>query len=144
MTLEEIMSNWEKDSVIDRTELGDEAIRIAKLHHKYYNMLSNERLILRKYEMDMKTLKLEKYEFYTQGPNEESVKKGWRMPASGKILKSEVGMYLEADADVLKQGAKMAMQQEKVDALDSMVKSLNNRGYNIKAAIDWIRFTNGG
>ena len=144
MTLEEIMSNWEKDSVIDRTELGDEAIRIAKLHHKYYNMLSNERLILRKYEMDMKTLKLEKYEFYTQGPNEETVKKGWRMPASGKILKSEVGMYLEADADVLKQGAKTAMQQEKVDALDSMVKSLNNRGYNIKAAIDWIRFTNGG
>ena len=34
-------------------------------------------------------------------------------------------------------------QQEKVDFLDSAIKSLTNRGFNLKAAIDWEKFKMG-
>ena len=57
MKLEEIFGEWEKDSKVDRTELGDVALNIPKLHHKYFKLFSHERLLLRKLEQDMKKLK---------------------------------------------------------------------------------------
>jgi hypothetical protein len=92
----------------------------------------------------MKQLKLDKYEFYTQGPSEESKIKGWVMPAKGLILKSDIPMYIDADKDMVKLSLKIGLQQEKIELLESIIKSLGNRGYNIKAAIDFIRYTNGG
>ena len=35
MTLDEIFDLWSEDSVINVSELGNAAIDIAKLHHKY-------------------------------------------------------------------------------------------------------------
>ena len=142
MKIEEISTQWKEDCEIDRTELGDEALKIAKLHHKYYQIYISEKLLLRSYESDMKQLKLDKYEFYTQGPNEETPKE-WKLPPKGLILKADIPMYIEADKDIIKMSLKIGLQQEKIEYLESILKSLNNRGYNIKAAIDWIRFTNG-
>ena len=93
MKLEEILELWNKDSVVDKTELGDEAISIPKLHHKYYRIFVMERLALRKQEFELKQLKLDKYEFLTQGPNEETKDKGWRLPAKGMILKNDLPLY---------------------------------------------------
>ena len=81
MTLAELPAEWDKDCQIDRTELGQEAIKIPQLHSKYYKIYSISRLQLRKLEADFKTLKLEKYEFYTMGPTEETQAKGWALPA---------------------------------------------------------------
>jgi len=52
-------------------------------------------------------------------------------------------MYMEADKDIINQSLKIGYQQEKVELLESILKSLNTRGYNIKSAIDWIKFTSG-
>jgi hypothetical protein len=38
---------------------------------------------------------------------------------------------------------KIGMQQEKVELLESIIKSLKNRGFQIKSAIDWFKFTMG-
>ena len=71
MKLDEIYVEWKKDSEIDTTSLGDESLKIPKLHHKYFQIYSAEKLLLRKYETELKQLKLAKYEFYTQGPSKE-------------------------------------------------------------------------
>lgn len=144
MKIEEIFAQWKQDSTIDKTELGDEALKIPKLHHKYYQMYISERLLLRSLEAEMKRLKLDKFEFLTQGPNEDTKDKGWKLPPRGMVLKSDIQMYLEADDDVVKLSLRIGMQQEKLELLESIIKSLNNRGYNIKAAIDWQKFTMGG
>lgn len=143
MKLEDIYELWEKDSQIDRTELGDEALKIPKLHHKYFQILLGERLTLRKLESEMKQLKLDKYEFYTQGPNEDTIAKGWKLPPKGMILKSDIPMYLEADNEIVNQSLKIGLQQEKVTFLEDIIKSLNNRNYIIRNAIDWQKFTMG-
>ena len=57
MKLESIYEEWSKDSEIDMTDLGNEAIKIPKLHHKYFQVYSSEKLLLRKYEAEMKTMK---------------------------------------------------------------------------------------
>ena len=143
MQLEAIYDEWKKDSEIDKTELGDESIAIPKLHHKYFQIFTSERLQLRKLEAQMKTLKLQKYEFYTQGPSKETQDKGWELPGKGMILKQEMPMYLEGDKDIIELSLKIGYQQEKVELLESIIKSLTNRGFQIKAAIDFYKFTMG-
>jgi hypothetical protein len=142
MKIEEIVELWKEDSNIDRTELGDEAIKIPKLHHKYYEIFIKERLQLRYFESEMKQLKLDKYEFYTQGPNEDTPS-FWKLPPKGMILKTDIPMYMDADKEIIQLSLKIGLQQEKTEFLEAIIKTLNNRGFNIKAAIEWQRFTMG-
>jgi hypothetical protein len=144
MTIDEIITLWNDDVNIDQTELSSESLKIPKLHNKYYQILINEKLLLKKLEIDFKKLKLEKYEFYTQGPNEETNKKGWELPAKGIILKSDIPLYMEADEDLCTIILKISYQQEKIECLESIIKSIMNRGYLIKNAIEWQKFTMGG
>ena len=143
MKLDEIYEMWKVDSDLDKTELGEESLKIPKLHHKYYQVYSAEKMLLRKYESEMKQLKLAKYEFYSQGPSRETEERGWVLPAKGIILKQELPMYLEGDREIIDMSLKIGLQQEKVELLESIIKSLTNRGFQIKAAIDWYKFTMG-
>lgn len=144
MKFEDIFDEWKRDSEIDQTDLGNESLKIPKLHHKYYMLLLAERSSLRKLEAQMKQLKLSKYEFYSQGHTEETKKLGWELPPRGIILKADIPMYLEADKDIIDLSLKIGVQGEKVDFLDSILKSLQTRNFLIKNAIDFLRWTNGG
>lgn len=143
MNIDEILENWNVDSKIDKTELGEEALNIPKLHHKYYQIYVKEKMILRKQEAEMKQLKLDKYEFLTQGPNEETKDKGWKLPPKGMILKGDIPMYMDADEDVVNMSLKIGYQQEKIELLDSIIKTIINRNFIIRNAIDWQKFTMG-
>jgi hypothetical protein len=140
MKLEDIHELWGNDSKIDHTELSHEALRIPQLHHKYLKIFTNERLVLRKYETDLKRLRLDKYEFYTQGPTQETHDLGWKLPPIGKILKTDANNYVDSDNDIINLTLKVGLQQEKVELLESIIRSLNNRGYLIKSAIDFEKF----
>jgi hypothetical protein len=144
MTLEEIFDIWQEDSIVDQTELGNAALALAKLHHKYYRMLSQERLLAKKLEAETKQLKLEKAEFYQDGPTEDQIEKGWKLPPKGRILRSDVSSYIDGDSDIIAANLKLAYQQEKVELLIDIIKTLSNRGFHIKSAIDWERFKVGG
>lgn len=143
MTLEDILAEWDQDSQLDRTKLDQISLNVPKLHAKYIRILSNERLLLKKLESDYKELKLEKHEFYVDGPTQEQIAKGWEIPAKGRIIKSEVGPYIEADKDIIKLSLKIGMQQEKIEVLKSVVDTVTRLGFQVKNAIDWARFMNG-
>jgi len=143
MKLDEIYAEWDKDSKIDTTDLGNESIKIPQLHNKYFKVYTSEKLLLRKYEAEMRELKLEKYEFYTQGPTKETQERGWELPAKGLILKSDIPMYMDGDKQLIELSLKIGYQQEKIELLESIIKSLVNRGFQIKSAIDWHKFTMG-
>ena len=144
MKLEDIFALWEQDSQIDRNALDDEALKLSQLHHKYHRIYTNERLVLRKYEAELKTLKLDKYEFYTQGPTKETQDRGWQLPPIGKIIRSDVGQYLDADKDIIELNLRIGVQHEKIELLESIIKTISNRGFQIKTAVDWIKYTGGG
>jgi hypothetical protein len=143
MKLKMIYALWAEDSKIDRMDLGEESLKISSLHQKYMEIYTNEKIFLRKYESELKIMKLEKYEFYTQGPTKETQEKGWELPAIGKIIRSDVQQYIEADEDVIELSLKIGVQHEKVSLLESIVKNISNRGFQIKNAIDFIKFQEG-
>lgn len=143
MRLEEIQSLWETDVNIDRTELGDESLRIAKLHSKYYRIFSQERLLLRKMEADYKELYRDKYEWFNGTCSQETMEEhGWK-PNPLKILRTDISMHIEADEQMRNVGLRIEMQKEKVEFLESIIKTLVPMGFNIKNAIEWAKFQNG-
>ncbi len=149
MKLETIHDLWATDSVIDESALDAESLKIPQITSKYLKQFSIERMRLRQMEGEHKRLELEKREFYTQGPTEEQHKKGWALPARGKIstgmvLKDDVKAYLEGDEHLIKSLLEIAYQQEKVDLLTKIVDSLNKRSFHIKNAIEFLRWTQGG
>lgn len=143
MKLEQIFEEWSKDCVVSEAQLDRESLDIPKLHNKYFRIFTYEKLVLRKYEQELKQLKLDKYEFYTQGPTKETIEKGWQLPPVGKVLKTEVPMYIDADSDVVTLSLKIGTQQEKIALLESIIKTILNRGFHIKNAIDFIKWQSG-
>lgn len=143
MTLEEIYDMFEKDAKFDRTELGDESLKIARLHAKYFRLFSEERLRLKAQERKYKELYKVKYEYYMGTLSEEEYKRrGWE-PNPLRILKSDVPMYIDSDNDLGEIDMKIEYQKEKINALEGIIKHLSARGFQIKAAIDWEKFKAG-
>lgn len=143
MKLESIFELWEQDSKVKREILDEESLNISSLHYKYHKIFTNERLVLRDLEVKLKVLRLEKFEFYTQGPTKETVEKGWILPPVGKILKADANNYVDTDPDVISISLRIGVQLEKISLLESIIKTVTNRGFQIKTAVDWIKFTSG-
>lgn len=140
MKLEDIQNLWEKDCDIDRTELGEESLKISQLHSKYFKLFSSERLLFKKLDKDYKDMYRTKFEYYNGVLSHDELKEnGWE-PFSLKVLKSDLHIYLDSDKDLMNFQLKLEMQKEKIDFLENIIKSLNSRGYQIKSAIDWEKF----
>lgn len=144
MKLENILAEWDNDAQLDRTKLDIVALGLPQMHAKYIRCLSHERLILRKYEADMKTLKFDKFDFYCDGPSEDTPTT-WiqSAPPRGRIIKTDVARYLDADKDIISLSLKIGMQQEKIETLKSIVDTVSRLGFQVKNAIDWMRFQSG-
>jgi len=143
MKFEDIQALWDQDSKINPVDLATESLRIPELHNKYYKIYTQERLLLNKLELELKVVYKEKYEYYMGIMDEEDLKtNGWE-PFSLKVLKADLPIYLESDLDMVNATKKIVLQKEKINFLESIIKNLNNRGFLIKNAIDWNKFTNG-
>ncbi len=143
MKFEEIQKLWSGDCEIDETELSQESIKIPQLHNKYLIIFHDERLRLRTMRFDhSKLLKVKREYFSGRMDATELEAYDWE-PFQYKLLKADVQEYIDADDDIIEGKKKISLQEEKVDYLEAIVKGLSNRGYLIKNAIDWKRFTEG-
>jgi Recombination, repair and ssDNA binding protein UvsY len=143
MKLEEIEALWETDAKIDRTDLDNESLKIPMLHSKYYKIYLREKVQLKAEEQDYKLYYKLKHEYYTGKLSKEELDEhGWE--PFQFILKNDLQVYIDADKDVAERLLKLQVQREKVELLENIIKTLNGRGFLIKNAIDFIRFTSGG
>ncbi len=60
-----------------------------------------------------------------------------------KVLRQDVGTFIEADEEIVKQQQKVSYLKIVCHYLENTLKQVNNRGFQIKNAIDWKRFTEG-
>jgi hypothetical protein len=143
MKLEEIYTMWTKDSEIDTTELSNESVKIPKLHNKYFMIYMEEGMRLRKMRAQYKQLKLLKEQYYKGELDIDELKEhGWK-PQPLKILKNDIPTYIEADNDIIDLSLKIGAQEEKVSYLEAIIKMINNRGFQLKTALDFERFRTG-
>ena len=143
MKFEEIQYQWTLDCEIDETELSQESVKIPQLHNKYLILFHDERLRFRTMKFDHSKLLKVKREYYSGRMDETELEAYDWEPFQYKLLKADVQEYIDADDDIIEGKKKISLQEEKVDYLEAIVKGLSNRGYLIKNAIDWKRFTEG-
>jgi hypothetical protein len=142
MKLEEIEALWEQDSKVDRTDLDNESLKIPTLHSKYYKIYLREKVQLKAEEQDYKIFYKLKHEYYTGKLSKEELDEhGWE--PFQFVLKNDLQVYIDADKHIADRLLKLQVQREKVDFLENIIKTLNGRGFLIKNAIDFIRFTSG-
>ena len=143
MKLEDIQELWRKDSEIDYTELGTESIRIPLIHDKYLKIFIDERIRLKGVEFELSKIVRTKTEYYSGKMSQEELeRRGWEQYL-GRLLKNEITNYIESDDDVIKLKQQLVVLQEKVNYLDSVIRMINNRGFQIKNALDWLKFSHG-
>ena len=143
MKLEEILELWNREREIDYTELGTESIRIPQIHDKYLKIYTDERIKLRGLEFELSKLVRAKTDWYAGRMSQEELEeRGWDQ-FLGRLLKNEISNYIESDNDVIKIKQHIAILQEKNNYLDSIIKMVSNRGFQIKNALDWLKFSHG-
>ena len=92
---------------------------------------------------EKKIKRKDKWLYYTGKMSQEELDKNNWEPFDLSILKTDVERFIEADPEIIKLGAKITLQKELVNYLESIVKIISNRQWNIRAALDWIKFTQG-
>jgi len=143
MKFEDIQKLWTRDCPIDETELSQESVKIPQLHNKYLILYSNEKLKFKEIKFLFSGLVKRKRDYYSGRMSAEELESADWEPFRIKLLKVDVQEYIDADEDVIESKKLFALQEEKVNYLESIVKGLTTRGYLIKNAIDWKRFTEG-
>lgn len=143
MKIDEIFSEWEKDSNIDKSELAQASLDIPLLHGRWLRRYLDEKLLLFKIRQEFQRLSLRKYEWLLGGETKESRALEWTFPARGVPLKSDIQKYLDADPQMQEILARFTIQEEKVKALESIVNQINWRHNVIKNAIEDTKFKQG-
>ncbi len=143
MKLEEIQEFWNADREIDITELANESVRIPQIHDKYLKIYIDERIRLKGLQFELTKLVRLKTDYYAGKLTQEELEKlGWEQFLQ-RLLKNEISTYIEADEDVIKTKKNIVLIEEKCHYLDSIIKMISNRGFQIKSAIDWIKYKSG-
>jgi hypothetical protein len=143
MTTSELKKIIEKDLTIDSTELGAESLKAPQLHNKYLCFLLDEKHNLSLMESVLRTVEKDKWLYYTGKMSEEDLKKHNWEPFDLAVIRQDADRFIESDKDYSDMLIKVNQQKEKVNYLESVVKIMSNRAWNIKSAIDWIKFTQG-
>jgi hypothetical protein len=144
--LQEILKMWKEDSVIDDMNLDEASRQSAKLHSKYLELLSVNRLKLKKLELEFKVLLRDKWLHLNGKMSKEDIdEKGWDYdPLKGlTVLKGDMDYYYDSDPTIQEHQAKMQYLEELCSTLKEILENVKWRHQNIKNMIEWRKFTSG-
>ena len=139
--LEKLQEMWERDSVIDPDNLHDESLKIPQLHSKYYTIYNTITLLREKARESYNKIRLERYNYYTgKAPAEAYAEE----PFPYKVReKDAIQRYMDADEKLSKVEMKIRYYDMMLKFLEEIIKTVSNRTYQIKNAIEWHRFQAG-
>ncbi len=139
--LDYIQEMWEKDSKIDPDNLHEESIKIPSLHAKYHQLHNTITLLYKKAEQQKRNIRHQKYEYFSGKADPEIYLEN---PFPKKIRDKEtMQKYLETDEKVSEISLKVEYYIVMLNYIESILKQLSNRTYQIKNSIDWHRFQAG-
>ena len=144
--LQQILEMWKKDSVIDEMALDESSRDSAKLHGKYLEILSVNKMKLKKTELEFKVLLRDKWKHYNGKLSQEEMdSKSWDYdPLDGlTVLKGDMDKFYDADPVIQEHQSKMIYLQEVCDTLKEILDNVKWRHQTIKNMIEWRKFTSG-
>jgi len=144
MKIEDIESEWVKDAKISETDLGGEALKIPRLHSKWYSMLLNEKKILYSITIRKEELAIILEAYFAKTLTMEELKEYELPPSSDKkILRQDIPKHIANYPAMVTLNLKIALQSDKIEFMKDILKQIHGRSFIIKDAIAWAQFSNG-
>ena len=141
MELHKIQEMWQRDAVIDPDNLHDESLKIPQLHSKYYTVYNTITLQREKAREQYNRVKLERFNYYTGKASAEVYAEE---PFPYKVReKDAIQRHLDADERLNKINMKIRYYDTSLRFLEEIIKTVSNRSYQIKNAIEWHQFQAG-
>ena len=140
MTLDELQSIVAKELKVNDEKLDSESLKNQELYAKYIEHKSRFELLSHKARADYKRVYKEKWEYYG---GKADAKIYVTKPFDLKVLKTDLHIYIESDEDIIKSEHKIAYLETVIKYIDGVLRSIQNRGWDIKNAISWKQFEAG-
>lgn len=141
MTLLEIQELIAKSSKIDNSKLDQNALEISQLYSKWITIMAVESRELRKLQIAHDKRTLERTNYYMGKASDEVYK---AEPLQHKILKQDLPTWLNADDKFNETKTALNDQVIKITMIETFMKELSQRSFNIKNAIEYQKFKQGG
>ena len=139
--LETLQGMWENDSKIDPDNLHTESLNIPVLHSKYYQIYNTLMLLRKKAEQQRKNIRHERYEYFAGKADPQVYIEN---PFPKKIRDKEtMQKYLDADDKLSGVSLKIEYYDVMLKYIEEILKQITNRTYQIKNAIEFMRFSSG-
>ena len=141
INLDKIQSMWQEDCKIDIDNMHEESIKVPQLHSKYHEILNNLILLRTKAQKIQKSVRHERYEYYSGKADPEVYEKE---PFPKKVRdKDALIRYMDADDRVSDAKLKVEYYDVMINYTESILKQISNRTYQIKNSIEWHKFQAG-
>ena len=140
MTLDELKLQVQKDLKVDDEHLDTESLKNQEIKAKYLDHKSRYELLLFRAKGDYKRMYREKWEYYG---GKADAKIYASKPFDLKVLKTDLAVYITSDEEVINAENKIGYLETVVDYIKGVIKSVDNRGWDIKNAIEWKKFEAG-
>jgi len=139
--LETLQGMWHDDSKINPDNLHTESLNIPVLHSKYYDIYNTLMLLRKKAEQQRKNIRHERYEYFSGKADPEVYIND---PFPKKIRDKEtMQKYLDADTKLSGVSLKIEYYEVMLRFIEEILKQITNRTYQIKNAIEFMRFSSG-
>ena len=141
INLDKIQSMWQEDCKIDIDNMHEESIKVPQLHSKYHEILNNLILLRTKAQKIQKSVRHERYEYYSGKADPEVYEKE---PFPKKVRdKDALIRYMDADDRVSDANLKVEYYDVMINYTESILKQISNRTYQIKNSIECHKFQAG-
>lgn len=141
MTLSEIQELIQLSSKIDASKLDADALNIAPLYSKWISIMAIESRELRKLQIIHDKMTLQRSNYYMGKASDEEYQ---AEPLQHKVLKQDLQTWLNADDKYNETKSKLNDQVIKLTMIETFMKELSQRSFNIKNAIEYQKFKQGG
>lgn len=139
--LEELKNEAREDLAITRLEnLDQESYKNQTIKPKWLEYKTRYELLKTQAHIKYTKLYRDKWEYYG---GKADAKVYAAKPFDIKVLKTDLGMYINADDEIVELQAKISYYEVIIKYIDGIIKSIDNRGWDIRNAQDWKKFEAG-
>lgn len=144
MKIEEISTEWAKDSEIDSNNLVGESTKATRLHSKYFRILNEERLRAINLQIMHDELVVALEGYFGKTISVEEMEK-WQLPpmSDRKFLKADISRQVEIHPRMIEVKTKIGVQNAKIKFLEDIIKMIHAMNFSVKNCIDAKKFNAG-
>jgi uncharacterized protein (DUF39 family) len=141
MNLEQLKEEAYKDlPITDQEHLDQESFHNQDIKAKWLDYKSRFELLLVKNKGDYQKLYRDKWEYYG---GKADAKIYVSKPFDLRVLKTDLSIYITSDDDIIELGAKISYLEIVIKYIEGVIKSIDNRGWDVSHAIGWKKFEAG-